>query len=60
VLNLFGAVISGFATLFGGLWKNSLGIDGLLAITAALYVVAGLTLIVVIFVPFQRDHIHAD
>jgi MFS family permease len=60
VLNLFGAVISGFATLFGGLWKNSLGIDGLLAITAALYVVAGLTLIVVIRVPFQRDHIRAD
>ncbi|HQX51424.1 MAG TPA: MFS transporter, partial [Planctomycetaceae bacterium] len=56
VLNLCGGLMSGFATLFGGLWKSSLGIDRLLTLTAVAYSLAGLLLIVGIQVFFSRDH----
>jgi len=59
LLNFCGAIVSGFATLFGGLWKQSLGIDGLLSITAGAYLVAGLALIMGILWLFPRDHAHA-
>jgi predicted MFS family arabinose efflux permease len=55
-LNFFGAIISGFATLFGGFWQVSLGMDRLLALTALAYVIAGLLLIAGIRVFFQRDY----
>lgn len=45
-LNFCGAIISGFATLFGGLWKQSLGIDRLLTLTALAYLAAGVALII--------------
>jgi predicted MFS family arabinose efflux permease len=56
ILNFFGAIISGFATLFGGLWKQSLGIDRLLSITALAYLLAGIALVVGIKLLFQRDY----
>lgn len=56
ILNFCGAIMSGFATLFGGLWKQSLGIDRLLTLTALAYVVAGFALIVGIKILFQRDY----
>ncbi|HYG78203.1 MAG TPA: MFS transporter [Planctomycetota bacterium] len=56
VLNLFGAGISGCATLFGGMWKKTLGIEGLLTCTAAAYVFAGVALIVGIKLLFARDY----
>lgn len=56
VLNLFGSVLSGCATLFGGIWKQSLGIEGLLGLTALFYVGAGLALIVGINMLFRRDY----
>jgi predicted MFS family arabinose efflux permease len=56
ILNFFGAIMSGFAALFGGMWKASLGIDRLLSITALAYVAAGLALIFGIKVLFPRDH----
>jgi predicted MFS family arabinose efflux permease len=56
ILNFFGAIMSGFAALFGGLWKASLGIDRLLSITALAYVAAGLALVFGIKVLFPRDH----
>lgn len=56
VLNLFGAVVSGCATLFGGMWKKTLGIDGLLACTSVAYFLAGLTLIAAIQFLFERDY----
>jgi predicted MFS family arabinose efflux permease len=56
ILNFFGAIMSGFAALFGGMWKASLGIDRLLSITALAYVAAGLALVFGIKVLFPRDH----
>jgi predicted MFS family arabinose efflux permease len=56
ILNFFGAVMSGFAALFGGLWKASLGIDRLLSITALAYLAAGLALVFGIKRLFPRDH----
>jgi predicted MFS family arabinose efflux permease len=59
ILNFCGALVSGFATLFGGLWRQSLGIDGLLSITAVAYLVAGVALIAGIRWLFPRDHASA-
>ncbi|NBV20956.1 MAG: MFS transporter [Proteobacteria bacterium] len=56
VLNLFGAIISGFATLAGGMLKQSVGIEHLLTYTALAYVVAGLGVIAGICFLFQRDY----
>ncbi|WP_339718021.1 MFS transporter [Cyclobacterium amurskyense] len=55
-LNFFGAIMSGFATLFGGMWKESLGIDGLLSLTALAYMFAGIALIVGIKMLFPKDY----
>ncbi|MDZ4287092.1 MAG: MFS transporter [Prosthecobacter sp.] len=61
-LNFFGAIMSGFATLFGGLWKQTLGIDRLLSLTALAYGVAGVALIAGIKMLFPRDYetIHSN
>lgn len=56
ILNFFGAIMSGFATLFGGMWKASLGIDRLLTITALAYVAGGLVIVAAIRLLFARDH----
>lgn len=56
VLNFCGAVMSGFATLFGGMWKQSLGIDHLLSLTALLYLLAGIALVVGINKVFHSDY----
>ncbi len=56
LLNFCGAIMSGFATLFGGLWKQSLGIDHLLSCTALAYLVAGAVVIIGICRFFPRDH----
>jgi predicted MFS family arabinose efflux permease len=56
LLNFCGGIISGFATLFGGLWKQSLGIDRLLTLTAVAYVVAGVALTIGIKMLFPRDY----
>lgn len=56
LLNFFGAIMSGFATLFGGMWKQTLGIDRLLSLTALAYFMAAMALIVGIKVLFHRDH----
>ncbi len=56
VLNLFGAVVSGFATLFGGMWKKTVGMDRLLSLTALLYVVGAILLVIGIRHLFPRDY----
>jgi hypothetical protein len=59
ILNLFGGMVSGFATLFGGMWKQSIGIDGLLTATALGYLAAALVLAAATLFCFQRDHARA-
>jgi MFS family permease len=56
ILNLCGGLMSGFATLFGGLWKSSLGIDRLLSLTAAAYLLAGILLIAGMRLFFFNDY----
>ncbi len=56
VLNLFGAVVSGFATLAGGALKQSVGIEKLFTLTALAYVLAGLAVIGGTRFLFQRDY----
>ena len=60
ILNLFGGLMSGFATLFGGLWKSTLGIDGLMTLTAIAYFAAGLLLISGVYRLFPNDYRIAD
>lgn len=55
LLNFFGAIMSGFAALFGGIWKATLGIDRLLTLTALAYVLAGLVVVASIRLLFPRD-----
>ena len=56
LLNFWGAIVSGFATLFGGLWKQSLGIDRLLSLTALADLLAGVGLMVGIKNLFPTDY----
>lgn len=56
VLNLFGAIVSGFAALAGGMWKQSVGMERLLSYTALVYLLGGLVLIVGIKFIFERDY----
>jgi len=55
VLNLCGGLVSGCATLFGGMWKQTLGIDRLLTLTGAAYFLAGLLLLTCILYLLPRD-----
>ena len=56
LLNFFGAIVSGFATLFGGLWKKTLGIERLLTGTALVYLLGALLLGAGIHWLFRRDY----
>lgn len=55
-LNLIGAVVSGFAALLGGMWKESVGINNLLTYAALACVAAGLLLVFTIKFYFPRDY----
>jgi len=55
LLNFFGAVVSGFAPLVGGLWRETIGIERLLTGTAIAYVSAALLLLFCIRVLFPKD-----
>lgn len=59
VLNLGGGLVSGFGALFGGVWKQSLGIDGLLVITAGVYLAAAALVVAATLTLFRADHIRA-
>ena len=54
-LNFFGAIMSGFATLFGGELKQTLGIGRLLSLSALAYTAAALALIFGIQKLFWKD-----
>lgn len=55
-LNLCGGLMSGCATLFGGVWKKSLGINRLMTFTAIGYLAAAMLLILAIQILFEADH----
>ncbi len=55
ILNFCGAVLSGFAPLVGGLWKETVGIERMLSYTAMVYVGAAALLIVGIKYLFTKD-----
>jgi MFS family permease len=56
VLNFCGAVLSGFAPLLGGAWRQTLGIELLLACTAGAYVLGAVVLMLGIKYLFPRDY----
>lgn len=56
MLNFFGAVVSGFAPLVGGMWRATLGIERLLTATSLVYIVAALLLVFGILLLFPRDY----
>lgn len=55
-LNFIGAFVSGFAALFGGMWKGSVGIHFMLSCTALVCLLAALAYVFGIRVYFQRDY----
>ncbi len=55
-LNFFGSMLSGFAPLVGGLGKNVIGIEGLLSLTAVVYLAAAALLAVGINTWYQHDY----
>jgi predicted MFS family arabinose efflux permease len=57
VLNLCGGMVSGFATLFGGMWKSTLGIDRLLSLTAMTYFATGILLVAGVYFLFPGDRL---
>jgi MFS family permease len=59
LLNFFGALVSGFAPLIGGMWKKTIGIERLLTYTSIVYIVAAIVLIVGIQILFRRDYLRA-
>ena len=59
LLNFFGAGVSGCATLFGGMWKKTIGIEGLLTGTAVAYLAAAILLMLGIYLVFPRDYVRS-
>ena len=55
IINTVGPPFSGLAALFGGVWKNSLGIPNLMSIVALFSVVSGVVLIFATRRFFHRD-----
>ncbi len=55
ILNLFGAILSGFAPLLVGAWKDSLGLPGMLCVAASAYLIAAALLLLTIFVYLPSD-----
>lgn len=58
ILNLFGALLSGFAPLLVGRWKESLGFPGLIQYAAVAYGFAGLLLLIAVLFTLPRDIVH--
>jgi MFS family permease len=62
LLNFFGALVSGFAPLVGGMWKKTIGIERLLTYTSLVYAAAALVLVLGILILFPKDYlrVHAE
>jgi hypothetical protein len=55
-LNLIGAFVSGFAALFGGIWKQNVGLDALMSYAALVCIAAAILLVYGIKRCFQTDY----
>jgi predicted MFS family arabinose efflux permease len=55
MLNFFGAILSGFAPLIVGTWRESVGIENMLAATAVAYLIAGFVVIFNIVTIYSAD-----
>ncbi len=60
VLNLFAAVVSGFAPLLGGMWRRTIGLERLMDYTSIAYLAGALLLVVAILRFFPRDYASAQ
>jgi sugar phosphate permease len=60
ILNFFGSVLSGFAPLLVGVWKESLGLPGMLIVAATAYLFAAVLLIFTIIVFLPQDYASYD
>jgi predicted MFS family arabinose efflux permease len=56
IMNTVGPPFSGLAALFGGVWKDSLGIPNLMSVVALISLISGLALLVATRRYFGRDH----
>jgi MFS family permease len=56
VLNFFGAILSGFAPLVVGQWKQSIPMEQWLTLTAAAYLMAALLVLLLIYATFPHDY----
>jgi MFS family permease len=59
VLNLIGALVSGFAPFLGGLARRTIGVGQLMSLTSLVYVATGLITIYGTLRHFARDHARA-
>jgi MFS family permease len=57
LLNLTGALISGFAPFLGGVARGTIGVDRLMSFTAGMYVFTGVVLLYGILRHFEKDRI---
>jgi MFS family permease len=60
MLNFFGAIVSGFAPWLGGELRKSIGIETLLAGTAAIYLTGAILLLICIQFFFHHDHMRVN
>jgi predicted MFS family arabinose efflux permease len=60
LLNLLGALVSGFAPFLGGLARRTIGVDQLMALTSTIYVFNTLLVLYAILRHFYRDHARAQ
>ena len=58
VLNVTGALVSGFAPFLGGVARGTIGVDRLMSFTAGMYVFTGLVLLYGILRHFEKDRIN--
>ena len=56
VLNTIATLFAGLAALFAGVWKDHLGIGNLMSLIAAVTLLSGLVLLLIVYVLFEADY----
>jgi hypothetical protein len=60
VLNLLGALVSGFAPFLGGLARRTIGVGRLMGFTSAVYAATALFVVYATIRHFSRDHARSE